>query len=182
MRVIFLDIDGVCNNVLTYFINNFRVPYMGRYTREEFDQTTLAVIRKSAELLDAKFVLASTWAYGASEQELMKLGACMGLTFIGKVDDDLKTERPTMISKYLKENPEITEYAIIDDEVSWYKDTVHSDKYIEVDIEKGITYPNIIQLGNIFKVNLLDLSADNRKDKKQPTETFMGSSLLGDIA
>lgn len=163
MRPLFIDIDGVFNTPMTWFVNDGKTPFIKNYNHKSFDQTSLKAIQKACKILNLTPVLSSTWGYNISPQELCQLGATMGLTFHSVIDDDLRTSRSAMIEKWLNEHPEVTKYAILDDEDGFYTGTNMYSKLVHIDECKGITFNDIIKLFNIFDC---DLFSEIRKHRK----------------
>lgn len=154
MRPLFIDIDGVFNTAMSRFINGGSVPFIKNYNHKSFDQTSLKAIQRACKILNLTPVLSSTWGYNISPQELCQLGATMGLTFHSVIDDDLRTSRSVMIKKWLNEHPEVTKYAILDDEDGFYIGTNMYSKLVHIDEYKGVTFNDIIKLFSIFDCDL----------------------------
>lgn len=172
----FLDIDGVITATETsIFVTGFRCPSMRNFKKSDFDQNALGIIKKAVELSGADVVLCSTWGASATAQQVCILGATLGFSFAGVVDDDFVTDRPIMIEKYLKKHPEITNFAIIDDCVNWYKDTPLDPRVVRVNEKTGFTMENLDSLSSIIGI---DLMKESSKDRSTDTYDFNGSELL----
>jgi HAD domain in Swiss Army Knife RNA repair proteins len=104
MKVIFLDIDGVLNCENTP--NPRKFPYI-------VDAALLGRLRQLLEQTGASVVLSSTWRYDPAG---IFSATHYGIPFID-VTPDLPTEpRCKEILRWLRQNPEVSRYVVIDDE------------------------------------------------------------------
>jgi HAD domain in Swiss Army Knife RNA repair proteins len=104
MKVIFLDIDGVLNCEKTP--NPRKFPYI-------VDAALLGRLRQLLERTGASVVLSSTWRYDPAG---IFSATHYGIPFID-VTPDLPTEpRCKEILRWLRQNPEVSRYVVIDDE------------------------------------------------------------------
>src|SRR5881227_3100256 len=55
MRVVFLDVDGVCNSLASA---------LAYRTFDKFDDVSMHLLQRAATTLDLKFVLSSAWRVG----------------------------------------------------------------------------------------------------------------------
>jgi hypothetical protein len=104
MKVIFCDIDGVLNCKSTP--NPRKLPYVA-------DPKLVERFRELLERSGAKAVLSSTWRYDPAGLFSAKY---WGIPFIGTTPDLPKKPRCMEILAWLKEHPEVTRFAVIDDE------------------------------------------------------------------
>jgi hypothetical protein len=104
MKVIFLDIDGVLNCRKTP--NPRKFPYI-------IDDGLLARFRQLLERTGASVVLSSTWRYDPAGIFSAKR---YGVPFIDITPDMLGGARSKEIVAWLWNHPEVTRYAVIDDE------------------------------------------------------------------
>ena len=104
MKVIFLDIDGVLNCEKTP--NPRKFPYI-------VDAELIAGLRQLLERTGASVVLSSTWRYDPAG---IFSATHYGIPFMD-VTPDLPTEpRCKEILRWLRQNPEVSRYVVIDDE------------------------------------------------------------------
>jgi hypothetical protein len=104
MKVIFLDIDGVLNCHKT--LNPRKFPYV-------IDDQLLARFRQLIERTGASVVLSSTWRYDPAGIFSAKH---YGVPFIDTTPDMPNEPRSKEILEWLRNKPEVTRYAVIDDE------------------------------------------------------------------
>jgi hypothetical protein len=104
MKVIFLDIDGVLNCKTTP--NAHKVPYV-------IDNELLMRFRRLLERTGASVVLSSTWRYDPAGIFSAKH---YGVPFIDVTPDMPGEPRCKEILEWLRTNPEVKRYAVIDDE------------------------------------------------------------------
>jgi hypothetical protein len=103
MKILFLDIDGVINNRKTCLEPNEFWP---------IDKYMAFLVGRLVDRVDAKIVLSSSWRHhpdGIKEIEKR----------VGKVFDSTKTfsnTRGEEIKEWLDRHPEVTKYAILDDD------------------------------------------------------------------
>lgn len=105
IKILFLDIDGV--------VNNRKTPL--DLSKDEFwpiDKYMAFLIGRLVDRVDAKIVLSSAWrGYPNGVKEVEKR--------VGKVFDSTKSFsniRGEEIKEWLDRHPEVTKYAILDDE------------------------------------------------------------------
>jgi hypothetical protein len=104
MKVIFLDIDGVLNCPKTP--NPRKFPYV-------IDDGLLARFRQLIERTGASVVLSSTWRYDPAGIFSAKH---YGVPFIDITPDMPDEPRCKEILTWIRNHPEVTRYAVIDDE------------------------------------------------------------------
>ena len=104
MRVIFLDIDGVLNNSETP--NPRRFPYV-------VDTRLLARFCKLVRSTGARVVLSSSWRVDPIGQLAAKF---YGIPFSDVCPDMPKAARCDEIRSWLRRHPEVTRYAVLDDD------------------------------------------------------------------
>lgn len=143
MKVIFLDIDGVLNsNRSCVALGGF--PFPGKHKDRSwhlFDDVAVGLLRRVAKVSGAVCVLSSSWRLGMDTDELRDLGARLGVSIIGKTRDTYGSEpRGEQIQDWLRDHPEVTLYAILDDssdmleqQMPYFVRTLHSD---------GLSYQN----------------------------------------
>ncbi len=115
MNTIFIDVDGVLNSK----------PFCDR-TGKEFDESMVERLGEIVHKTGSQLVLCSSWASlrdaddsptaKAMYGRLVKVLAAYGMEIADITDISLI--RPKAVAHYLKLHPEITAYAIIDDDFS----------------------------------------------------------------
>ena len=104
MKVIFLDIDGVLNCDKTH--NPRKFPYV-------VDRTLLARLKRVLKATRAKVVLSSSWR---CDPVGLLAARHWGIPFWDLCPDKPKSPRGKEMLEWLDHHPEVTRFAIIDDE------------------------------------------------------------------
>jgi len=109
MKVLFLDIDGVCNSERTFMHGN-----------ELFgiDPHMAFLVGKIEIETECKIVLSSSWRH--SEEAVSHVEAKVRPLY-GKTGRDHTGFRGSEVEKWLKENPGVEKYAILDDDGDFFK-------------------------------------------------------------
>jgi len=154
--IIFLDIDGVIC-IAGYLDRNNPPP---RKVFTELNKNCINILNKIIELTKAKIVISSSWRKFFNIHQLREQFKEAG--FIGEILDTtpiLKglnggnwTPRGVEIQTYLDNHPEITNYVIIDDEISDMKHLVN--KCVETDgiYSNGLEERHIVNVLNILSI------------------------------
>lgn len=141
-KVLFLDIDGVLNShrsasAFHGFPHGFSESDMKR-----FDMVALALIQRVCEETGCSVVLSSSWRI---LHDVHECANGLDLPIFDKTPNDSGGHRCRQIQKWLKEHPEVTRYAIVDDDsdmlleqLPFFVKTKHAD---------GLSYANYLQLG-----------------------------------
>lgn len=110
----------------------------------KFDWTAIALIQRICNKSNVKIVVSSTWRKMFSYQEI---GANLKLPTIDSTPE-FSGWRGYEIKDWLDRHPEVTKYAIIDDD----SDMLPEQKpfFVHVDGRNGISYENFKQLLEIF--------------------------------
>lgn len=125
MKVVFLDIDGVVN--CKHTAQRHR-GYIG------IDPEMAFRVGKIFLYTDAKMVLSSTWRLW--DESRLEVQRQVGEIF--DVTADLNTNwRGKEIRKWLNEHPEVTKYAILDDNADFYPEQVPN--FFRTSWDEGIT-------------------------------------------
>ena len=153
MNIIFLDVDGVLNNIkdAEELYEKTRKPVIGY--EWPFSECSLNVLKKIVDETDAKIVVTSSW-------RLENQGRNVLLSELKKYDLQEKVigwtpklkafRREEEIIAYLNSNNyENLNFIILDDEVSWYKDL---EKYvIKTDPYSGLNEEHLEKSINLLK-------------------------------
>ena len=148
MKVIFLDVDGVLCTARSYLA--FDVPNH-RKMWNAWDDVACAPIREACKK-GIQIVVSSTWRYPMHEVELKEHMTKHGLIEFLRMPNwktldlrwDAETIRGHEVERYLKDNPEIEDYKILDD-VDQFLESQKS-KLILTDPENGMSAENIRKL------------------------------------
>ena len=155
MKVIFLDIDGVLNSSNTPNPRNF--PYV-------VDKTLLDRLNGLLDRTGAKVVLSSTWR---TDPVGLLAARYWGIPFIDVCPDQPESARCDEMLTWLSEHPEVTRYAVVDDEndcldelplfqpsakTGLSDDIVEGlEKFLKEETDETMKAPAIVRLGqNIY--------------------------------
>lgn len=143
MKVLFLDIDGVLNSrrsaeAFGGYPHSFNIDQMAM-----FDKTALALIRKVVRKTRCAVVLSSSWRIG---MEPVDTAAGLDLPIIDHtpVSWEQGRKRGDEIKQWLAANPEVTKYAIVDDD----SDMLDEQKpfFVKTDHINGLSWENYERL------------------------------------
>jgi hypothetical protein len=143
-KVLFLDIDGVLNSQKT--CEAFGNPSKGGFPHgfdadnmALFDHAAIALIRRLCKKTDASIVLSSSWRIihsvndCANGLDLPIFDRTPSLNWYGRVRGD-------EIAAWLSDHPEVTRYAIVDDDsdmLDWQK-----SRFVQTNFQEGLTFRN----------------------------------------
>jgi hypothetical protein len=145
MRVLFLDIDGVLNSTRTALA-------FGGYPFElehqaAFDQAALGMIRRLCEIGDLSICLSSAWRIGRDPHDVAN---ALDLPIMGKTGNGLGP-RGKQIFDWLEQHPEVTEYAILDDDSDMLDEQL--PRFVKTDGHEGLSWRDFQKLCELFKVS-----------------------------
>ena len=118
MKVLFLDFDGVLNSSRTCAAFD-GYPFDLERDFSQFDHVAIALIQKVCEKTDCKVVVSSTWRLGTPAKLMIEK---LKLPIIGRTPTTpelglpMSSGRGNEIEAWLETHPEVTTYAIVDDE------------------------------------------------------------------
>lgn len=160
MKVIFLDVDGVLNSYRNVVADGgFPFPADGpadkdpRHHEANLDRLAVGMVRKLCKEFEASIVLHSTWRMHTDPVEF---GKRWDLPIIGGTD--AHTSKPASIKRWLRENPEVKNYIVIDDD-----DMSVGSRQIVTSVFEGFSYENYIRAQKKLSY------ADEVFDKPLPT-------------
>ena len=104
MKILFLDIDGVVNCARTYKAGTSNFP---------LDPYMAFLVARIVEATGCKVVLSSSWRYHEESAEQVRQRVVDFIDVTPKLNG--LTSRGTEIDKWLEAHPEVTKYAILDD-------------------------------------------------------------------
>lgn len=156
MRVLFLDIDGVLNS--TRSVAAFG-GYPHSFTEKDlqlFDNVAVGLIRRLCKMGNLSIVLSSSWRINSNFRD-----AAVGLylpiidsTPILKhaVRDEITGKyrtRGTEIKMWLDEHPNVTQYAIVDDDSDMLEE--QQPFFIKTEHANGLIWKDYSKLCKLFK-------------------------------
>ena len=110
MKVLFLDIDGVCN---------CQKSFMQRTESDPIDKHMARRVRQIVEDTGCVVVLSSSWRLYPDLRSKVKHMVC---DFVDVTPDLGLTDRGNEVQAWLAEHPEVERYAILDDSSDFHKD------------------------------------------------------------
>lgn len=135
MRVVFLDIDGVLNNIASAAEGVDIIP------------EKVILVRQLCKATDAHIVISSTWRIIHSleflREMLYRTGLKCGSKYGQVIDvtpDSTKGHRGTEIQQWLDEHPEVTDFVILDDDSDMLDHQLPF--FIKTNFECGLTTDN----------------------------------------
>lgn len=117
-KIIFLDVDGVLNsyrNVIADggfpFPKGSKPEQAPQHREENLDRLAIGMIRRLCAEFDARIVLHSTWRM---HTDALEFGQRVDLPIIGSTDPNVG--KPRSIRDWLRENPDVKNFIVIDDD------------------------------------------------------------------
>jgi len=127
VKVIFLDVDGVLNNFGLIRANGF----------DYIDEQMVMVLAGVVSQTGADIVLSSFWRLDPRDRSLVDSALKRYGMFVSDRTPSMPGPRADEISAWLRENPEVERYAILDDDDEAGIGMDHS--FFRTDPEVGIT-------------------------------------------
>lgn len=112
LKAIFLDVDGVLNSD-EYF--DSVSDSVDDSIENEIDMNKIKLLKEAVDLTDAQVVLSSSWRYTRKAQALRELLIENGI--VTDVTPFLQNKRGLEIKAWLKNNSDVDDFVILDDEV-----------------------------------------------------------------
>jgi hypothetical protein len=147
-RILFLDIDGVLNSTRSALAfdgtpHSFRSACMG-----QFDMVAVALVRRLCEVTGTAVVLSSDWRYNTTAHLTAN---ALNLPVVD-VTPCLPASRGVEIDTWLAAHPEVTAYAIVDDNGGMLpKQAPH---FVKTDANFGLTLADYRALKGILNGHL----------------------------
>lgn len=130
MKVLFLDIDGVCNSRA--------FAELGNSLWNNTDPAAVALVRRIIDETKCKVVLSSTWRLYPDSRKAVKQQVCHYIDMTKDMQAGEKrgiVDRGVEVQEWLDRHPYVTQYAILDDE----SDFLPHQWLFKTTFEKGIT-------------------------------------------
>lgn len=142
MKVLFLDIDGVLNSTRTCVAHG---GYPHDFTEmRAFDRVAIKLLQRMCDSAGVQVVLSSAWRITHSAKEAAD---ALGLPIID-VTPNLGTKRGEEIAAWLAKHPEVTDYAIVDDDSDMLPGQMH--RFVHTSGHEGLTWQCFSQLCGLF--------------------------------
>lgn len=148
-KVLFLDIDGVLNSRRTVIATGGYPHSFEPSCRARFDWVAVRMIRELCEKEGASIVLSSSWRHGKNSVHECANG--LDLPIFDKTPD-LPGVRGEEIQDWLNRHPEVTHYAIVDDNSDMLGS--QADHFVQTSEEDGLSFSDYVALGRILRGEL----------------------------
>ncbi|WP_148716474.1 HAD domain-containing protein [Chitinolyticbacter meiyuanensis] len=163
MKVLFLDFDGVLNSIKT-------ATAFGGYPLSldqvgMFDQTALQLIR-NLRGAGVSIVLSTTWRLFCEQRDIER---AMGFELAGETPRSESGRRGEEIKAWLDANPDVTDYAIVDDDSDMLPEQL--SRFVKTDAHEGLTLADFCRICTILGID----PGDTRPRERQWNKT--GKSL-----
>jgi hypothetical protein len=143
-KVLFLDIDGVLNSERTCVAHDGFPHSFSKYDMAMFDHTAIALIRKLCEKTGCSIVLSSTWRLTSTVHEVAE-----GLDLpVFDATPVLPGIRGLEINAWLSAHPEVTTYAIVDDNSDMMASQM--SRFVQTDFQAGLSLRNYQELRHLL--------------------------------
>jgi len=147
MKVLFLDIDGVLNSTRTAIAYK-RYPFNFDGDMHMFDEVAIRLIQKLCEETSAVVCVSSTWRGHFTDQEISE---GLSIPVVGHTPL-LYKNRGYEIQEWLDKHPDVTEWAIVDDNSDMLES--QKDHFVQTDGREGLSYKNFCMLRDILNGKL----------------------------
>lgn len=148
-KVLFLDIDGVLNSQRTLMATGSYPFCFDEHNKARFDWIAVGLIRKLCEKEDASIVLSSSWRHGKGSVHQCANG--LDLPIFDKTPS-LPGVRGEEIQDWLNRHPEVTHYAIVDDNSDMLES--QAEHFVQTSHQDGLSFSDFVALGRILRGEL----------------------------
>lgn len=169
LRVLFLDLDGVLNSVRSSVGLGGHPPNISADAVELFDPIALGLVRGLCRVGHVSVVLTSNWRI---TYPFGKVGAALGLPVVDRTPV-LCASRGEEIAAWLDANPDVTDWAILDDHGDMEPE--HAARFVHVSGFEGLTWANFVELCGLFGVSPHDCSSAR---SRQPSRALDWSDAV----
>ena len=125
MKILFLDIDGVCNSSETFQRHSGVIgidPYMA------------LLVDRIIQATDCKVVLSSSWKHSQEGRDEVRRQVCDFIDITPNLDSGIRGKE---IEAWLSAHPEVKQYAILDDDSDMLPEQM--DNFFQTKWDKGLT-------------------------------------------
>lgn len=155
-KILFLDIDGVFTSFRTVAgFGRAPSPHSAQ-PRILFDEVAVRIVGNIVQAAGAQVVLSSSWR---RLDDWHSIGPVLGLPIIDRTPA-LCGPRGAEIAAWLSAHPEVTTFAILDDDGDMLAE--HLPYFVKTTFEDGLTWANTLSLCQVLGVDVLELSASHR--------------------
>jgi hypothetical protein len=137
MKVLFLDIDGVCNS--RAYLYRMRATKGGKYRMWlDIDPQAAQLVKRIIKETNCAVVLSSTWRLYPEARETVRKHVCRFIDCTKDMQAGSKrgvVERGLEVQDWLERHPAVTQYAILDDD----SDFLPFQWHFKTSFNEGIT-------------------------------------------
>lgn len=159
MKILFLDIDGVLNSYRSiaagYKLQNctslMREMQLGIAKSAGFDPTAVNLLKHAQHDIGFKIVISSTWRFSCNINhfhQIFDLYDWDTTSIIIDITPSTDTIRGDEIALWLRNNPEIESYVILDDSTDFLKEQIENCVFTK--FEEGLTYATFTEIYRKF--------------------------------
>lgn len=153
MKIIFLDVDGVLNNVnhiKKCYKKNGKMPF-GMYC-VPFNPKCLKNLAKLARKTNARIVVSSTWRLDKEHMAVLKARIAEYGLRVHDITDNIGMVRGKEITEWLKKNESawIENFVVLDDEVKDINNFISDSHIVKTNADTGLTWLNYIKAKKIL--------------------------------
>lgn len=148
MKVLFLDIDGVLNSGRTVFAFGDYPHGLSPESIAKFDPVALTLVRNLCRAAGASVVLSSSWR---KLHPYSDVAAALDLPIIDSTPC-LSTQRGPEIAQWLELHPEVTHWAIVDDDSDMLPEQL--PHFVQTNARDGLTLGNLERLCEILGTSI----------------------------
>jgi hypothetical protein len=135
MKILFLDIDGVLNTPA--YLHGGKTPVTGM-TAQAIDPALVARVNQILAATGARVVISSTWRRYLMAEQLIWMLVSRGFEglIVGGTPHLPRAERGAEIDAWLRANPGVTQFCILDDRGDMHP---HMSNLVQTNEELGVT-------------------------------------------
>lgn len=148
MKALFLDIDGVLNSSRSCVANRGYPMELDGYHRAMFDEVAIGLVRGLCKHAGISIVVSSAWR---KTHHWKEIGAALMLPTVDATPSLLGC-RGNEIATWLHGHPEVTQYAILDDDDDMLPE--QRPFFVKTDGDEGLSFANFRKLCALFNVNV----------------------------
>lgn len=133
MKILFLDIDGVLNSARSCRAFDGYPHDFSDEGMRKFDSVAIGLVRKLCDKTGALIVLSSTWRM---LHDISECAQGLGLPIFDRTPI-LEGPRGVEINAWLSKHPEVTRYAIVDDDSDMLPE--QKQYFVKTNFEEGLS-------------------------------------------
>lgn len=150
MKVLFLDIDGVCNSRRWFRLMAKRDPNFRIW--HEVDPELVKLVQRIIKETGCQVVLSSTWRLYPEARAVVRRNVCEFIDCTADLQAGAKrgvVERGVEVQDWLDRHPSVTQYAIIDDDSDFLPNQWHFKTTFDYGITEDIAEAVIAHLNSV---------------------------------